>query len=326
MIRKIIFYTLLIATVALSSCQKDLDLFIPDPITGYDSTWHNTLDNSMPVAGLKTKLSLPVYKDSFELNTASVTITTGAGLQCIFNAGSILTSANVPVTGKIYLETHLLKKKGDIIRMGTPTISDGHLLVSGGEFFIRLTKDGNELHLAQNEPVHIHYDDSPVSSLMNIFNGEETNPAGFNWLPNMDTLNNQVFPLSQSTYEIISNQLHWINCDYFYDTTGVPETIVSANLPSNYTNANTVAYTVFNDMRSVVGMYGNAATRKFSSGKLPAGKIITLVIISKQGDDYYLGHEAVTITGSPGTINDQQVNVTPVITSLDNIKAYLNSL
>jgi len=326
MIRKPIFYILLIAVVALSSCQKDLDLFVPDPITGYDSTWYNTLDNSMPVASLKATLSLPVYKDSFELNTASVTIMTGAGLECIFNPGSVLTSSNVPVTGKIYLETYLLKKKGDILRMGTPTISDGRLLVSGGEFFIRLTKDGNELHLALNGHVHIHYDDSPVSSLMTIFNGEETNPNGFNWLPNMDTLNNQVFPLSQSTYEIISNQLHWINCDYFYDTTGVTQTIVSANLPSNYTNANTVAYTVFNDMRSVSGMYGNAATRKFSSGKLPAGKIITLVIISKQGDNYYLGHEPVTITGSPGTINDQQVNVTPVITSLDNIKAYLNSL
>ena len=326
MTRKIIFYTVLIASVALSSCQKDLDLFVPDPINGYDSTWYNTLDNTMPVADLKTTLLLPIYKDSFVLNTSNITVTAGSGLQCIFNGGSILTSANVPVTGRIYLETHLLKKKGDIIRMGTPTISDGRLLVSGGEFFIRLTKDGNELHLAQNGHASIQYDDSPTSSLMNIFNGEDTNPIAFNWLPNMDSLNSGVFPLNQSTYDILTNQLHWINCDYFYDTTGIPRTIVSAGLPSNYTNANTVAYTVFNDMRSVVGMYGNATTKKFSSGKLPANKQITVVIISKQGNDYFLGHEQATTVGSSGTINNQQVTVTPVITSLDNIKAYLNSL
>ena len=324
--RKIIFYIILVASVALSSCQKDLDLFVPDPITGFDSTWYNTLNNTMPAAGLNTTLLLPAYTDSFDLNTSTVTLTTGSGLQCMFTAGSILNPANSPVTGKIYLETHLLKKKGDILRMGTPTISDGRLLVSGGEFFIRLTKDGNELHLAQNGHVYIHYNDSPVSYLMNLFNGEETNPAGFNWLPNMDTVNNRVFPLNQSTYEILTNRLHWINCDYFYDTTGIPQTIVSASLPANYTNANSIAYTVFNDMRSVIGMYGNATTRKFSSGKLPANKIITVVIISKQGNDYYLGHELVTTIGSSGAVNNQQVIVTPVITSLDNIKAYLNSL
>jgi len=329
MTTKKIFYNLIIAAFVLSSCQKDLDVFVPDPGQGAgpDSTWYNSIAATMPVGTLKNNLLLDIQRDSFVLNSSSVAVNTGTGLQCTFTGGSILTAANIPVTGKVFLETYLLKKKGDMIRMGTPTTSNGSMLVSGGEFFVRLVKDGAPLQLAQNGHFYVKYNDTPISGLMGIFNGVEASPsASFNWLPNMDTMNNRVFALNQS-YEILSNQLHWINCDYFYDTANAPRTTVSAILPAHYTNANSVAYTVFNDMRSVIGMYGNETTRKFSTGKLPSNKQVTVVIISKQGDDYYLGHEqALTITPAAGTVGAQQVTVTPVRTSLADIKAYLNTL
>lgn len=322
--RKKNFYTLLITGFLLSSCQKDLDLFVPDPIAGFDSTWHNNIDNSMPVAGLKTTLLLPIYKDSFELNATTVVLNTGSGLQCTFFPGSIVTAGNTPVAGRIYIETLLLKAKGDMIRMGTPTTSNGKLLISGGEFFVRLTKDGNELQLAPNSRYYIRYNDPNPSVLMKLFAGEQANPGVFNWLPLTDTIN--TVTVFNQYYQVSTDRLKWINCDYFYDTTGIPQTIVSADLPANYTNANTTAYTVLNDMHAVVGMYGNATTRKFSTGKLPANKQVTVVIISKQGNDYFLGHEQVLTVGSSGTIGNQPVTVTPVITTLDNIKTYLNSL
>ncbi len=321
--KKIFLYSLFIIAIG-SSCQKDLDMFVPDPIAGPDSTWFNTLSNSMPVASLKADLLLPSFKDSIVLGNAPVSLNAGSGLLCGFPGNSILTATNQTVTGKVELETYLLQKKGDMIRMGTPTTSNGRVLVSGGELFIRLTKDGNDLQLAQGSSVSIRYADSQPSPLMSLFFGSESNPAVFDWLPNMDTIN-RVYALSQ-TYEILSNRLRWINCDMFYDTTGIPQTIVSAGLPSNYTNANTVAFTVFDDMRSVIGMYGNAVTRKFSTGKLPVNKPITVIIISKQGNDYYLGHEQVTTAGNSGTTGAQTVAVTPVLTSLVNIKAYLDNL
>ena len=329
MTTKKILYNLIIAAFLLSSCQKDLDLFVPGPSTGPDSTWYNTVTATMPVGTLKNKLLLNIQKDSFVLNSGTTTtVTTAAGLQCIFAAGVVLDPIGQPVTGNINLETHLLKKKGDMIRMGTPTSSNGNMLVSGGEFFIRLIKNGVELQLATNGHINVKYDDAPVSGLMSVFNAvETTSQSSFNWLPNMDSLNNQVNTFNQS-YHVLCNRLHWINCDYFYDTTAAtPRTTVSAILPAHYTNANTVAYTVFNDLRSVIGMYGNETTRKFKTGNLPSDKQVTVVIISKQGDDYYLGHQqALTITPSAGTIGAQQVMVTPVKTSFENIQAYLDTL
>ncbi|HRI23977.1 MAG TPA: hypothetical protein PLZ45_04850, partial [Ferruginibacter sp.] len=66
--------------------------------------------------------------------------------------------------------------------------------------------------------------------------------------------------------------------------------------------------------------------KKFKSPTLPVGKAITVVVISKQAGDYYLGYEsAVTITPTSGTIN-QVVPVRPVKKSLPEIVAYLSTL
>jgi len=329
--RKILFYNLLIVLVALTGCQKDLDLYVPEPSNPVD-TWYTTVTNAMPVGELKTNLLLPVYKDSFDLDNTTVSIGTSSGLQVGFDPGAIATSSNVPVTGKIYIETHLLKKKGDMIRMGTPTTSNGRLLVSGGELYIRLKQNGNDLQILQQSQqtngahYSISYSDPQPSALMKLFNGDATNPVVFNWLPDLDTSNRINAQSGALAYMITTNQLNWINCDQFYDTTGIPRTIVSAALPANFTNANSIAFTVFNDMNSVVGMYGNATSRKFSSGKIPADKQITVVVISKQGNDYYLGHQQALTVGSSGTIGSQDITVTPVISSLDAIKAYLDTL
>lgn len=321
----ILFFYLLISVIFLGSCQKDLDEFIPDPTSGPDSTWYNIINNSMPVNDLKARLLLSIRRDSLVLTSASTTYLTGSDLQLAIPAAALSSLNNIPVTGNITLESHLIKKKGDFIRMGIPTISNGRMLVSGGAFFIRFLKDGNELKVTQQNNIIARIPDPAPTPLMKKFDGDESNPVSFNWLQNLDTAFNNVSAFNQ-IYQVSTNTLRWINCDYFYDTAGIQQTTVSAILPYNYTNANSMAFTVFNDMRSVVGMYGNATTRKFSTGRLPVNKSITVVVISKQGNDYFLGHEQVITTGIPGTVGYIPVTITPVITTLDNIKAYLDTL
>jgi hypothetical protein len=325
---KKILTSLIAAAFILSSCQKDLDLFVPDPgsHSGADSTWYNNVTGTMPVAGLKNDLLLHIQKDSFQVGATAVIVNTANGMQCSMNAGSLVSPSNHPVVGKVYLESLLLKKKGDMIRMGTPTVSEGKLLVSGGELFLSMRNDSFALQFSQNSNFFVEYPDTGISTQMNVYNGITNIQAPLGWQLNDDTAHNQVFPNNQS-YLIKSNRLNWINCAYLYDTAGIQQTIVSASLPAHYTNANTIAYTVFNDMRSVVGMFGNEATKKFSSGKLPVNKQVTVVVISKQGNDYYLGHaQTTTSSSSTGSTGAQQVTVNPVITSFNNILAYLESL
>ena len=316
---------LLLAAFLLNACQKDLDEFIPDPgqVTGPDTSWYAATTAAMPVAVLKNNLLIQPVSDSFDVTNSPVSLVFPSGLQCAFPPHSLVSNTSQPVTGKAELETILLTKKGDIVRMGTPTISDGKLLISGGEFFIRAKKNGDELQLAPNVRVNVHYPDPSPSPLMKIFNGDGSNPQQFNWIKNYDSLCN--VSVGNQHYEIVSRNLHWINCDYFYDTT-VARTHIAAGLPLQYTNANTIVYMVFNDIRSVIAMYGSITLHKFISSSVPIGEAVTIIVISKQGDDYYMGHQNVGTSTPPAGANTQLVPLTPVKVSLAAIKQYLDTL
>ena len=89
---------------------------------------------------------------------------------------------------------------------------------------------------------------------------------------------------------------------HYMDTVGIAQTTLSVKLPSNYTNNNTICYAAFNTVECVAGFKTNVDLRTFISPLLPVNKAITVVVISKQAGDYYLGTFQTTTTigaGSP---------------------------
>ncbi len=309
--------------LGLQACQKDVDMFIPDPVKqGPDTTWYAQITDSMPVRQLKKALEPGMFADSILVNSSPAVVNTPFGMTCTFPPNCCAGTNGQVITGNVAVKLLLIKKKGAMISADKPTTSDGRLLVSGGEMFVGLFQNGQELKLAQGKEISIKYNDSPIVPFMKVFYGSESSPDQFNWLP-ADTLNGQLFP-GNNFYTVIATKLRWINCDYFFDTTGIQRVQVAASLPPQYTNANTSAYFVFNDLRSVVGMYGNSITKRFSTGLLPTGKAAKLIILSKQGDDYYLGQTPVVTAIAAGTV--QTVGVQPVKTSLADVKSFLETL
>ena len=324
--RKTLLYILASGALFLNACQKDTDIFVPDTgsLNGPDTSWYSVITPTMPVVAVKSSLAIPSYADSIQINNNYARVNTPFGLQCNFPPNSCVSSTGQPITGTVNVELVLLKKKGDIIRMNTPTTSNGYPLVSGGEVFIRLKKENNEVRLAPNVSIQLKFNDAPVSTQMRLFAGDESNPGRFNWVP--DTSNGNLVTPNTQGYEVLTNHLHWINCDYFYGTSG-PMVNISADLAAYFTNANTLCFTVLRDYRMVSGMYGDVSTRKFASGRIPSGKAITVIVISKQGNDYFFGYQNTTTVTPAGTINSvQSVQVTPVKTSLADILHYLDTL
>ena len=327
--KKIVTILLISGALFLSACQKNTDIFVPDPgqVNGPDTTWYNSITATMPVTALQTSLVIEPLRDSFEVGTSSTSpiILTLSGLQFTFPSHCFVNSAGQIVTGKIYVDVLLIKKKGDMVQVNKPTISNGNMLVSGGEIFIRVKQNGQELQLAPNARYYIHYIDIPTNSAMKIFFGDESVSGRFNWMPNTNYTTDSVIAGLQA-YEMFTTHLHWINVDYLYDTTGITRSLISATLPSNYTNANTQSFLVFKDFRSVLGMYGDVPEKRFLSSKVPNGKIATVVAISKQGNDYFLGKETITTGVNVNTANIQKVLLNPIKTSLADIKLYLATL
>jgi hypothetical protein len=318
--KKIVTIVLIAGAFLLNACQKNIDAFVPDPLTNApDTNWYNIITSNMPVTALQDTLKIKPATDSIEVNNTVADRNIG-GLRLIFTPNCCTNSAGQAIAGKVNVEALFIKNKGDMVLMNKPTSSNGQLLVSGGEIFISLNQNGQPLQLASNAKVGIRYADAAPNPQMQLFYGDETNPQQFNWIPSRDS----IFASNQF-YEMVSTKLRWINCDYFYDTTGTIRSTVSAQLPFNYTNANTETFLVFKNIRSVLGMYGDVAEKRFISSKVPAGLPATVIAISKQGNDYFLGKEQIT-TGVNVTTGNQKVSLTPVKTSLADIKAFLATL
>lgn len=324
--RKTIIHVLIAGAFFLSACQKNTDIFVPDPgqLNGPDTTWQSSVTATMPVSKLKASLLIEPYIDSIFVTGNIASVLTPSGLQVTFPPNSCVNNAGQFITGRVQVELMLIKKKGDMIRLSRPTTSNDSLLVSAGEIFIRLKKDGQAVQLAPGVKINIRYVDIPTNLLMKFFAGDETNTERFNWRPNPDLANNFI-NIGTQAYEIYTNHLHWINVAYVFDLNSTAKVNVVAGLAPYFTNANTVAFTVFKDFRSVAGMYGNINTRKFSTGKLPVGKAITVVVISKQGNDYFLGYES-TVTQIAAGNTSQTIPVKPIKKSLPEILAYLSTL
>lgn len=320
---KIILFFLVIITVVFTSCQKDTDIFIPNTTVGLDTNWVSATTDQSPINQVKKLLAPSVLSDSIDA-TIGGTLQTSQGLTVIVLPQSLLLGNGQLATGKIYIETILIKQRGDMILMDKPTTSNGRILISGGEIFIRIRKENEELHLDPGKGIYIKYNDAGASSLMRLFYGDESNAERFNWVQSTSNTQSAIGVTSQG-YELFCQQLRWINCDYFADTTAGRIT-VTASLPADYTNANTSVYLVFKDLKAVAGMYGDITTKKFSSSKVPSGKAAIVVSITKKGtNSYYLGHETI-ITGQTNLNGIQTVPLSPQPTSLSDIKAYLATL
>ena len=306
-------------------------MFVPDAgqLTGPDTNWYATITPSAPLSSLESDLSLPLQTDNTYVGNYADTINTSSGFQVILQPNSCTDSNNDLITGNIYLETYLLKTKGDLISMSLPTTSNGSLLVCGGVFYLAMKNNETNLKLAPGKMAYIRYSDSIASSMMKLFNGDGTNIWQYNWLPNYDTSNaNNKVQVDNSEYDITTNQLNWISCSFPYSVPLNAQTVVTVSLSANnhLTNANTVAYVVFDNMFSVVNMPGDFNTKRFISSEIPTGKNITIVTISKDGNYYYLGSQSLLTTVPTANFATQDISINPSKVSLSDIKNYLDSL
>ena len=311
--------------IFLSACQKEnIDTFLPydGQGTGADTNWVTNIDPSMPVALLKADLSIPNYIDSFDITDNDADLIFSSGLQCLIKANTLTDVNNLPVTGKIAMQNILAQKKGDMIRLDKSTISNNYMLSSAGMFFIKLTKDGNPLKLAPQSKLNVRYRETLNTPFIKLFNGITTPQGTINWYPDNEP-GNDIIPFGEG-YEVKTNHLGWINAGYVIDSAISQNITINIDLAKHFTNANTITWLVFKDYRSVINFTADAVSRKFLCPGVPSNKEATIIVISKQVNDYYMGSKDITTSTIGNT--PLSVAVTPIKTSLDALLQYLNSL
>jgi len=318
--RAILF--LVAGLVYLSSCQKDIEYFIPDPGTGGpDTTWTSVYTDSLPVSQLRSSLVLAQSMDSVQLYS-TVNFTTASGIQLSLSPSALITGAGTPVTGNVSIESGLYRKKGELIRMNIGSSSSMGYLQSAGVIHLKLSQNNQPLQLAQGSLISLMFapQSAPISNL-HIYNGVQQTGAPLYWQLNYDTLINRAF-LANNSYQVNSNSLGWINAGARIETTAMPSGELTVKLPVNYTNANTSVWLALNNKMMVTQATPNIQDKTFLLGSLPLNEPATIIVMSKQAGQYYFAQQTITTSSA----NSPQVFITPVLSTLDNIKGYLNSL
>lgn len=241
---------------------------------------------------------------SFTINAAQFQTITGAQGTKIYlqpnafktKAGSIVTSGNVTV------KLQEMLKGADMILSNKTTTSDGRLLKSGGQIYIKAYKDGEELVMNKVLNAYV-YIPAPSNTPMDLFYGTVTasdtisGDTTINWTP-VDTSTTTVTTnvtdttAGHYTYAFVFqlDSLTYINCDRFNSSTD-PLTNISVVTPGSFVDSNTNVFIYFPTINSVTRMRGfNYSPNTFSlttGYMVPVGLSIKIVVVAKIDDQYY---------------------------------------
>jgi hypothetical protein len=67
----------LLTVIALASCQKDINYFVPDGPAVVDTVWQNSISANMPVMSLKNDLLISKRTDNFTYNNTDIVFANG---------------------------------------------------------------------------------------------------------------------------------------------------------------------------------------------------------------------------------------------------------
>jgi hypothetical protein len=311
--------SVIIVTVIFVSCKKEAsDEFLLDPSNSLnDTAWRASILADAPVNKIFEGLSPLPQTASFDVQRVHK-LEFNDYLQITFPGNACIGESGEKISGMAKIEVDYLKTRGDMIRFKRATTSYDRILESGGAFNIRVSQNGKQLKIAPQKFIIIRYRSSKTDPNMNIFYGDTTvtNLDNFTWVPAADSPRINTW---RDGYELFCKKFNWINCDKFTDTTN-PRTTVSVILPVNFTNNNTAVYLVFKNILSVVRMYANITNRLFYSNNIPINSNVTIVSISKLGDNFYLGTKETTVT------KNLVVRLSPEKKTKKQIDDYITSL
>jgi hypothetical protein len=268
---------------------------------------------------------------TFTINTdnGQSSITGEQGTKVTFPENAFTTADGTPVTGSVSIELKEIYDKSDMVLSDRPTMSDGRLLISGGEIFISATANGQELQLDSNTNILIQLaQTTDLDSTMGLFTGS-LDSTGFNWTP-VDIDSSRVavrdtnwvrdtipcFYYDPSHYIYAISTLGWINCDQFYTSTN--NTNIHITCIGEPTANNTRVFIIFKDINAVGSIWVYNST--FDSGLLPVGEDVTLVALGlKDGKEYFAKKDIKISSDLNVSLDLTQASSEEITTTLESL-------
>lgn len=273
--RKSLILAVIAIGISVVSCKKDpIDSNDPDPI--------DTNVNERFSDFLKSK------EQTFSVDANSSLVISGVqGTKIYFSGNNFADWSGNPLSGNVDVKLIEIYKKSSMIltKKVTMALVNGLYkpLVSGGEFFIEITQNGQKVNIVN--PVYVTTKSGETFNLsMAYFDGEVDEVGDVTWLA--DTTTVTVGTDSSDYYYTFpfDNNVSWINCDYFFNNPS-PQTGVIVDVPDKCTSTNTQVFVVFANENAVTQLY-DLSNGTFSTGSyytLPTGMDVYFVVVMDDG-------------------------------------------
>jgi len=177
--------------------------------------------------------------------------------------------------------------RGTMLVTNRPTVGispsgEEGILISGGEFFLDATQNGEQLNAcAINARIPTDLTGGTDFN-MSLWTGDIDANGDLTWV----TDSTSGIEMDTSTYFVFMNQFGWINCDVFWDDPR-PRTGVTVETPTNYDETNSAVYF------SIVGENSGLGR---GTGQFPIGQEAHFIFVTVEDDDWRYAVQSVTIS------------------------------
>ncbi|WP_445455966.1 hypothetical protein [Flavobacterium sp. HNIBRBA15423] len=247
---------------------------------------------------------------TFQLNATNgtTTFTSTNGVEIDINPSCITLNGNA-VTGTIDIKYIEVFDGGNMLvtdktTMGVLPTGDMAMLISGGEFYINATQNGQQLALNCAMNLRIPASLTESENDMTLWDGTIDADGNIDWREQNDPTGGQggVF-LEQgtagNTYYAFFNSFGWTNVDKFYSHPG-PKTQILVTVPSGYNFQNSAVYLHYDGEGNALAKLDtyDAVTGQFSEhyGQIPVGLACHIIFATEENGQWRYAIKPVTIT------------------------------
>ena len=294
---KTILGNLLITALIFTSCSSndDGDIIITAPTAQeFADLKQNALDSR-------------TQEFSFNAEDGSTTFTSEKGVQITIQASCLTLNGN-GVTGQVNIKYIELFDRGNMITtnkttMGMMQNGDKALLISGGEFFVEATQNGQILQTTCTVQLIIPSNlTGGTDNTMTLWKGRIDANDNLTWDEKEEGTGNEgiVFAEGES-YNAFLNEFGWSNVDRFYNDPR-PKTTILVGVPVDYDNTNSAVYLSYDGEDAGLANLDtfDNTTKLFSEhyGQVPIGLECHIIFISEDNGNYRYAIKAVTIAAN----------------------------
>lgn len=242
----------------------------------------------------------------------TATFTSSKGVKITIN-GNCLTLNGNPVTGNVDVKFIEVFDKGTMLTTNKPTsgkMANGNLelLISGGEFYVNATKNGQQLTTTCNIQLEVPANLTGGADMgMELFTGFIDAKGDLEWRKNNpNPAGGGGIDVGQggtggSSYYVSFGNFGWTNVDKFYSDPR-PKTTILVDAPEGYDFDNSAIYLSYDGegQNALAKMDTYTAAGLFSEhyGQIPVGLACHIIFVTEEDGQFRYGIKAVTTTAN----------------------------